>query len=183
MSLTRDDLSLIKSQAAFHANRTGFRNLEDDFVSDSCLKLVRCELPAEPEHRQRYIRQTIRWIVADVLRKASVTPRRVLEKMKAGIPLSPRERAKVGYMESLDHPDSNWVNRLHAEQHEEPIDVRPMLSRIGFDNPVEFLVLTLRYVHGALLQDVASVLNVTESRACQIEQAGIKLLQRHRARY
>ncbi len=175
--MTAADLSEVKRVAKYQAFRLRRPELEDDFVSESCLRLVQRPLPDDADHRRRYIRQTVGWSVTDYMRTISVTPRRVLAKIKAGVALTSKERAKVGHVESTDFTQ-DWVKELSAPATEaDKPDVRAMLAKIGAAHSVEFYVLTLQYIHGALLSEIADTLGVTESRVCQISQKGIDLLK------
>lgn len=180
--MTASDLTLVRCIARHHAARHQRQALEDDFTSEICWRILKGELPDDQQHRERYIRQTASWAIADYLRKISVTPRRVLAKIKRGADLTPKDHAKIGRVESWDF-QQDWMKEI-AEQTEPepPHDTRRLLAAIGRAHPVEFFVLTLHYIHGANLKHIGAVLDVTEARACQIAQSGLALLRRESAR-
>lgn len=175
--MTASDLAFVKRTCAYHAWRLKRPDLEDDFVSESCLRVIKSTLPEQAEHRQRFLRQLIGWAVTDYMRTVSVTPRRVIAKIKSGVPLTERERLKVGSVEATDF-QQDWVKELAAPTPENTEDVSGMLAKIGPKHPLEFFVLVMHFVHGCGLAHVGELLNVTESRACQLSKGGIALLQR-----
>lgn len=174
------DLAYIRKGCAYHAYRCGRPIFADDFVSEACLRLVKASLPEEMEHRRRFIRQTIGWAVSDFLRSQTITPRRVLEKLKRGEELTRRERAKIGHAESIEGAPE-WAKQLAEETKPDLPDPRLILARIGARHPVEFFVLTMYFIHEQSLAQVAALLEVTESRASQLTQTGIELLRRNQA--
>lgn len=178
MSLAADDLAYIKRLGAAASSKYRRQSLEDDFVSEICVRLLAKPLPDDPAHRHRYIRQTAGWAVADYLRKISVTPRRVIAKIKAGMPLTAKEQLKVGNLESVDF-NQDWLREIPSESPPpDRCDLRRELAQIAKSHPVEFCVLTMHWLHEAPLRVVAEFLGCTESRACQLSQAGLQLMKR-----
>lgn len=176
--MTSADLTFVKRLAATAAYKHGRQSLADDFVSEICVRLLAKSLPDDPLHRQRYIRQASGWAVADYLRRITVTPRRVIAKLKAGLPLTPKEQLKVGQLESVDF-NQDWLRQIPVEAPPaERGDIRRELALIAKQHPVEFCVLTMHWLHEAPLRVVAEFLGVTESRACQLSQAGLQLMKR-----
>lgn len=177
-TITADDLAYVKRLASYAAYKQHRQSLEDDFVSEICARLMARPMPSDPVHRSRYIRQTAGWAVADCLRRITVTPRRVITKIKAGTPLTAKERSKVGNLESVDF-GLDWLKQIPAETPQRPPvhDVRSGLAAIAKKHPVEFCVLTMHFLYEAPLRDVAAFLGCTEPRACQLSKAGIKIMK------
>lgn len=177
VSLTTADLAQIRQFAKYHTTRLRRAELADDIVSDSCLRLMRMELPDDPTHRMRVIRKAVSWAYVDVMRKNTLTARRVVEKIKRGEELSSREALRVRSSVSLDIPEMNWAERLAVEECPPEVDVSPMLAKIGHKNPLEFFVLVMKYRHGLNQYLIGDLLGITNAGVSFYERRGLALVR------
>ena len=175
--LDKTDLALIKRVAKRHAVRQARLDLLDDFVSDACLRLSQVKIPDRSNHRDAFITQTVKYAVYDRLRRVTLTPRRVLEKNKKGIPLTRIEARKQASFVNIEDVEFFLANPKPEFDPEQLADVVKVLDRMAVKYPLQHKVLHAYFIEGKKLPQIGRRLGFSGSRAHQIYKAALARLK------
>ncbi len=188
MTFTSHDLALVRNLTRKYARQYGMMNHHDDFISDTCMKLAKMELPDDQNYRERLICRVCYTSSIDHIRRVGVTPRRVIGKIKRGELLSVRDKTKCGRLLVVDFndyrkDDNNRTDKtffehicLTEEKQLRVDNVRQLLSEL--DNPVMRKSIELYYFEDMKLLAIGKRLDLSEARISQLVREGLAILRK-----
>lgn len=175
-AVTKDDLSRVKIECARLVRRGSSNQLQDEVVSDSCVRIGKTTLPEEPNHRRRFISLCCFHSFSECVRRQPGVPRPVFERIKAGKEPTNKEAAKVIYFVPIEDVFDLSAPKTEFDPDQLAI-AEQALDWLRTIHPREYEIVVRHTMQGEPLTGIGRSLGMTVSGASRHHKYGLARLR------